>query len=117
MKETMNAAAKTRRCSVCSETGHNARTCGKAAPKPAKVKPTPYVEPPCRPLAEVGDMVVFFEYEGVSHYGVVTEVIDTLPGQIDSCRRVEWFDKEATKHLRYSILNTCNYWSTWRTVR
>jgi len=102
-----------RRCSVCSETGHNARTCGKEK-KPTKVKATPYVEPAPRKL-EVGKIVVFYPYKGVEINGMIKE-IGSDPERGVTHYRVEWFNAEdaGVGAALTGVLSSTTYDSSWR---
>ena len=99
-----------RRCSVCSETGHNARTCGKEK-KPTKVKATAYVEP--APVKfEVGKIVVFYPYKGVEIHGMIKEIVSAR--ELDGFfAKVEWFNADEAGFLR-GILHSSTYFSSWR---
>ncbi len=104
-----------RRCSVCSETGHNARTCGKEK-KPTKVKATAYVEP--APVKfEVGKIVVFYPYKGVEIHGMIKEIVSHRDFN-ETHYEVEWFNAEDagidTSWL--SVLSSTTYDSSWRMI-
>lgn len=108
-----------RRCSVCSETGHNARTCGKEK-KPVKVKSAPYVEPRVTPIA-VGCIVAFSPRNlraenssprnNVVFNGIITNVVSER--DMDAYVEVEWLNAEAPT---FNTLNFINYSHSWRIV-
>ena len=102
-----------RRCSVCSETGHNARTCGKEK-KPTKVKATPYVEP--APVKfEVGKVVVFYPYKGVEIHGMIKEIVSDRDYN-GFYVEVEYFNAEdaGVGYALTNILSSTTYDSSWR---
>ena len=104
-----------RRCSVCSETGHNARTCGKEK-KPTKVKATPYVEPAPRKF-EVGKIVVFYPYKGVEIHGMIKEIVSDRDSSITHYK-VEWFNAEdaGVGAALTGVLSSTTYDSSWRMI-
>jgi hypothetical protein len=104
-----------RRCSVCSETGHNARTCGKEK-KPAKVKAAPYVEPAPRKL-EVGKIVVFYPYKGVEIHGMIKEIVSERDIAVTHYK-VEWFNAEdaGVGAALTGVLSSTTYDSSWRMI-
>lgn len=98
-----------RRCSVCSETGHNARTCGKEK-KPVKAKSAPYVEPRVKPIT-VGCIVAFSPRYNVVYNGIITNVVSER--DVDAYVEVEWLNAEAPT---FNTLNFINYSHSWRIV-
>jgi hypothetical protein len=104
-----------RRCSVCSETGHNARTCGKEK-KPTKVKATAYVEPAPRKF-EVGKIVVFYPYKGVEIHGMIKEIVSDRDSSITHYK-VEWFNAEdaGVGAALTGVLSSTTYDSSWRMI-
>lgn len=102
-----------RRCSVCSETGHNARTCGKEK-KPTKVKAAAYVEP--SPVKfEVGKIIVFYPYTGVEIHGMIKEIL-TYRDYDSTNYKVEYFNAEdaGVGYALTNILSSTTYGSSWR---
>ena len=97
-----------RRCSVCSETGHNARTCGKEK-KPVKAKSAPYVAPRVTPIA-VGCIVAFSPRDNVVFNGIITNVVSER--DVEAYVEVEWLSNEALP----KALNFINYSHSWRIV-
>lgn len=104
-----------RRCSVCSETGHNARTCGKEK-KPVKAKSAPYVPPPVKPIT-VGCIVAFFPYKGVEIHGMIKEIVSERDSTVTHYK-VEWFNAEAAGvgAALTGVLSSTTYFSSWRIV-
>ena len=104
-----------RRCSICSEMGHNARTCGKDK-KPTKVKAAAYVEPRVTPIT-VGCIVAFFPFKGVQINGMIKEIVSERDSTITHYK-VEWFNAEdaGVGAALTGVLSSSTYFSSWRMI-